>query len=79
MDQERKKTIKNYEAWLLSFERLAGKPVVVSLLVDKGRIEFVTCLDRKRYLDLIDDEGDDPSVELVALKHKDLNLKNYIG
>ncbi len=87
-----KKDKKDFEAWLLGFEAQADKPVVVAVLVENKRIEFVSCLDKKRYLDsddVPDYDDDSPSVNLSKLKNKkgdivvkhnrDAFIPHYIG
>ena len=43
-------------AWLMGFETLAQQPVVVSLIVEMGNVDFVACITKKHY----QDGGDDP-------------------
>lgn len=73
---------------ILSLERIAGEPVVISLLVEDGDIEFVSCVAKQHSL-LKEDEGDEePGVDLTKIREdvKGRNLlsckskvKNYIG
>ncbi len=44
--------------WLLSFEKLAGKPVVVSLLIQDGKIDFIQAIDKRRFFLFQDDDED---------------------
>lgn len=67
MAKIRKKTQEALEEWLLGFERHVGRGVVVSLLVEKGKVGFVSCVDRRRYLS---DETDVDSEEGISLHNK---------
>jgi len=83
MDRRNKKDKKNIEEWLLGFEKQIGKSCVVCVLVEAGEIEFLSCFDKKRYLDLDNEEGDDQSdLDLKDIKEnvdsKSL-VSNYIG
>lgn len=61
MGKARKETKEALEDWLLEFEEHIGRGVVVSLLVEKGKVSFVSCVDRKRYLSSEEEEDDDES------------------
>ena len=84
MDKKPKKDKKDFEAWLLGFEKQINKPCVVSLLIEEGGIEFLACWDKKRYLDLDNepDEGE-PSIDFEKAKKEvkslHLDYKTYIG
>lgn len=84
MAKENKKNQQDFKAWLLKFEKQIGRGVVVSLLIDKGKIDFLSCVDSKRYLqDLSGDEEEYPSINLKDkienLNTMDLDYKDYIG
>ena len=88
MERTKQKIEEDIKEWILSFERLARKPVVVSLLIQDGNIEFVNCSDRNRVLDVDDDEADDeadsPRQSLNELAEERtrsarLSFKDYIG
>lgn len=86
MGKRTKEHKKDYEKWLLMFEELVGKPVVVSLLIEKQKIGFLTCWNKSLYerLSENDDEGDEsPEIDLEKAKKeiKSLHLdhKTYIG
>lgn len=59
MDGTRQKIKKDYESWLLNFENQMEKPCIVSLLIERGRIQVVACFDKHRYLDEPEHDGDD--------------------
>ena len=81
MAKERKKNETTLEDWLLNFERQVGTGVIVSLLIENGRVEFVSCVDRKRYLEPEKDDGtdDDGGIQLQRRKPDLRLLNNYIG
>jgi len=84
MGKGNKKDTENLEEWILSFERLARKPVVVSLLVQEGNIEFINCTDKNRFLDYDDEEESNEHISLKDLENQSiinskLNIKDYIG
>jgi len=54
-----KKNINTTRTWLLSFEKVAGKPVVVSLLIQDGEIDFLQAIDRKRFFLFQDDDDEE--------------------
>lgn len=76
---------KDFEAWLLSFEKQAGIPVIVSLLIEKDQIKFISCVNKIHFN--IDGEADDSSPELVFQDIKEnkqqpitsMSVLNYIG
>jgi hypothetical protein len=79
-----KKSAEDLKQWLLDFEAKVGKGVVVSLLIEDGNIDFISVVDRSRYLGIDNDsEGEEPSIDLKESKKKvepyALNVKNYIG
>lgn len=61
---------KDMEAWLLRFEEQVGEPVVVSLLITKGEVQFLMCMPRKKY-DSEPDDGDTESPAGSISEHKD--------
>lgn len=70
MVQRNKKDKKNIEEWLLGFENLVDNPVVISVLVEEGNIKFLSCLDKKRYLDHDSEGGEDEEIGLEFKDHK---------
>ena len=79
-----KKSKEDLKQWLLDFEAKVGKGVVVSLLIEDGAIEFISVVDRSRYLgEEHDSEAEEPSIDLKEAKKKvepyALNVKSYIG
>jgi len=89
MAERNKKDETDYETWLLNFEKQVGKPVVVSLLIERGKVEFINCVNRK-HCSFAGDDGSDaesPDIDLEEAKKKDsvLCLKHqesgldYIG
>lgn len=74
--------------WLLGFEKQIGKPVIVSLLIEKGEYEFISCVRKKVYLGEEDDDvpepGDDsPSVDFKKVRKNTQSCftewQTYIG
>lgn len=57
MRKGKQQAAKDIQAWLLDMEALHGCPVVVSLLVKKGTLEFMACVNHRHYFQ--DDEGTD--------------------
>jgi len=84
-----KKDKQDFEAWLLNFERQAGRPVVVSLLIEDKDISFVACFRKKVYEEMNQESDDEPEeYEYPKIKLKDLkinarpnkiNVFDYIG
>lgn len=71
MSGKEKENQEDLREWLLSFERLVGKPVVVTLLIEKKKIDFITCWNKKIYKELsdTDEEGDsNPNINLEKTK-----------
>lgn len=62
MEQGHEETEETVKDWLLSFEKLAGKPVIVSVLIKDQSIEFVTCTSKKWV------DGDDAGEESRSVK-----------
>ena len=69
------KARKDFEAWLVGFEKQAGQPVIVGLLVESGKISFYSVHNLARFFDR-DGDGDEdndgdggelPSVDLPNL------------
>lgn len=58
----------NIETWLLSFEKHIGRSVVVSLLIENNKIEFVSCVDKNRYLNGMSDDEEEGSKSLLKSK-----------
>lgn len=58
MAKKDKKNDKTYE-WLLKFEKMAKTPVVVSLLIERGRVVFRASVEKKAFLGLDVDEEDE--------------------
>ena len=87
MGAKSKKDKQDFETWLLNFERQAGRPVVVSLLIEEEEISFVACFRKKVYEEMQDD--DEPEeysrINLKDLKPKinarlnKINVSDYIG
>lgn len=74
------------ETWLLNFERLVGRPIVISLLVENGGIEFVSIIRKKGYIREDDTEDPDdgpPTVDFEQAKEDSSNTylksRDYIG
>lgn len=72
--------------WLKGFEILAGRPIVLSLVIDSGKVRFVSCIAKDYHQQGREDEeecDEMPSIDLEeAKKHvkaHELSLKNYIG
>lgn len=41
---------KSIKEWLLSIEKSIGQPVVVSLLIRRGQITFLSCMEQRNSL-----------------------------
>lgn len=74
------------ETWLLSFEKLAGRPVVVSLLIEDGDIDFVSAIRKKTYMlddNIEDPENEPPTINFNQAKKDNtdtyLKSRDYIG
>lgn len=76
----------NTREWLKGFEILAGRPIVLSLVIEAGEIKFVSCI-AKDYHSLGEEEdegGDDmPDLNLEKVKNHvkahELPMTDYIG
>lgn len=83
MVKGKKKATKDYEAWLLNFERAAGRPVVVILAIQQGEVEFISCNNKERYLDEPDDDEPDTPDKPLEVERKNirssLETNFYIG
>lgn len=69
---------KDMRLWLLKIAKAIGKSVVISLLVERNRIDFLGAIDKKSS-DLSSDLGDDDDDEDVLdkkLKRK-LNSQSF--
>lgn len=87
MGAKPKKDKQDFEEWLLNFEKQAGRPVVVSLLIEDEDISFVACFRKKVYEEMSDDDEPEPE-EYSKVNLKDLrtmarpnkiNVSDYIG
>lgn len=66
--------------WLLGFEKHIGKPCVVSLLIENGNVDFISCWSKTR-LDDLKDEGEEEHPKNKAnnpLRSLDLD-ESYFG
>lgn len=83
MDKTAKKHKKDFEKWLLMFEKLTGGPCVVSLLIQKQEVNFILCINKNKYFDIDAPEEASSEVDLDELKSDikgfHLGFKNYIG
>ncbi|MBN1385381.1 hypothetical protein JW968_00195 [Candidatus Woesearchaeota archaeon] len=85
MEKARESDAKDYEAWLLGFEKQMERPCVVSLLIEHGKVQVVACFDKKRYLDQPEHDSDDGEPEIDYKKIlKDVSpeylvSRDYIG
>ncbi len=76
---------RNIERWLLGFERLAGQPVVLSILVEQGKCEFLSCITKHSYDEIEEADSEEPKISLQKLNLKGLQqasqdiVKKYIG
>lgn len=75
--ETRKKNEKTDEtlAWILGFEKQAGKPVIVSLLVEDGCVHFEHCTNKERIYADGDCDCDGPSEGEV----KDIRKPSFNG
>lgn len=64
--------------WLLKLEKLIGKPIVVSFIVEHGQINYYHSVDMRRYFE-IDDEGDDERPSKLPRLPKLDSRPNYWG
>lgn len=83
MEKENRQDKEDIESWLLGFEKLAGRPVVISLLVEDGNIDFVSVVRKKLYLsDESEDPDETPSIDFEKAKETKttfLEMPDYIG
>lgn len=84
MAKTKQKNKEDLKSWLISFEKHLGKACVVTLLIEEGKIDFVSCIDRNRFLGQDNEEDDsDSSVDLEEYKKNiksfKLDVKSYIG
>lgn len=82
MAKKPKKAEKDLKTWLLEFERHVGKGVVVSLLIERGHIKFMACIDRKRFMDSSEEPDDEEGEEIIPQSKKELSkipVSSYIG
>jgi len=75
MGKKTKKDKKDVEAWLLSFEEAAGRPVVVSLLIEDGEIDFMSAVRKNIWTGSdIESDGDaddgEPDVDFQTIRKK---------
>ena len=70
MAERNKKDETDFETWLLNFEKQVGRPVVVSLLIERGKVEFINCVNRKHCSFAGDGSDDAPDVVLEEAKKK---------
>lgn len=57
MRKRKQQAAQDIQAWLLDMEARHGCPVVVSLLVKQGTLEFMACVNHRHYFPR--DEGED--------------------
>ena len=76
----------DFKTWLLNFERQAGIPVVISLLVEDQNISFVACFRKKVYEEMqADDEPEEYSrvnlkdLRTIKARPNKINVSDYIG
>lgn len=85
LTKRNEKVEKDFKAWLLSFEKLAERPVVVSLLIEESKVTFVSSINKKTYLseeDTTEPDCDSPDVDFKKIrKEPKLNAEfpRYIG
>lgn len=72
---------KSTREWLIGFEKAAGQPVVVTLVVQRGVVRFYSCVSKRAALHDDEDEDDGPpGVNLARINRDRLSLKGaYIG
>lgn len=54
--------------WLLSFEKLAGVPVTISVLVENGRMVFKSCSRSSEDAEEVDTESDQVDMKSILKK-----------
>jgi hypothetical protein len=88
MDRRNRKTTQeapqNVLAWLLNFEEMAGQPIIISLLVDHGKIELQSLFTKKRYLEdfaIDNNDNDQPEGEVkeIFTQNNSLDYRHFIG
>lgn len=86
MEERDAKDRPDIETWLLGFEKMAGRAVVVSLLIENQDIEFLSAVRSRGYAldENTEDPGDDaPTIDFEKAKlYSDMskmNFKDYIG
>jgi hypothetical protein len=58
MLREKPMTERNISKWLLDFERQAGKPILVTLLIKKGKVSFIaSCIEDQAELTGLNDNS----------------------
>ena len=78
--EEKKEKEKNIRQLLLGFEKLAGEPLVISLLVKEGNVHFIECYSTRVH-DASEEEAEEPSKNIHHIKDKSAMqiAKDYIG
>ena len=81
MAKGQKTDIQNLEQWLLDFEKMSKKPIVISLIINRGTIEFHSCVDMSRYFEDHDSEIPAKEVNEAAdlIKQETRSYVNYIN
>ena len=87
MARKPKATKENLEAWLLKFQSQVKKPIIVSLLIKKSNIEFVSAWVHKKQIEEPEDdiEEQEPTTAIRKARKgikpiKPLELQSdYIG
>lgn len=81
MDKTSKKNKKDVEAWLLNMCKAIGKPIIVSLLIDRNGIDFLGCTDKKQMINHNDDDEEEPDINFKnKLEGKGLKMNpDYFG
>lgn len=83
MAERNQETKTDFETWLLNFEKQAGRPVVVSLMIENGHVDFMSCVNKKQFSMEWSPDDDSPDFDLKKI-NKDsiqacIDRQDYIG
>lgn len=80
MGQRPKRIQEDLTTWILSLEEHIQKPIVVTLLVEAGKVKFLFARDKNDYLDKeIEPDDGEPEINPKDIPIKAMQIEDYIG